>query len=214
VEIFMTRTKGIIVVAVAMSVVLTVGCGCREKESTVKNSQAKAVESKAAAAKPRVAMLTSKGRMVIELEPTLAPVTVANFIQYVQSGHYNGLVFHRVIPGFMIQGGGFDADLNQKKNNPPIVNEGRNGLKNDRGTIAMARTQVLDSATSQFFINVVNNDALNYPSNGGYAVFGKVVEGMDVVDAIAAVRTTSKKGMQDVPAEPVVIQSAEVLAAK
>ena len=159
-------------------------------------------------------MTTTKGRIVIELDPALAPVTVDNFLKYVETGHYNGLVFHRVIPGFMIQGGGFDANLNQRKTNPPIVNEGKNGLRNDRGTIAMARTQVLDSATSQFFINVVNNNALNYPSNGGYAVFGKVIEGMDVVDAIAAVKTTTQKGMQDVPVEPVVIESVEVLPAK
>jgi cyclophilin family peptidyl-prolyl cis-trans isomerase len=210
----MTSIKGTILVAVATAVVLAVGCGCKEKESTVKNDQPGAAPSKPATGKPQVAMLTSKGRIVIELEPALAPVTTQNFIDYVQSGHYNGLVFHRVIAGFMIQGGGFDADLNQKANRPPIVNEGKNGLKNNRGTIAMARTQVLDSATSQFFINLVNNAPLDYPNNGGYAVFGKVVEGMEVVDAIAAVRTTMKKGMQDVPAEAVVIQSAELLTAR
>jgi len=185
-------------IALAIAAVIAACCGCRQRENIV----------------PTVAMTTTKGRIVIELDPALAPVTVDNFLKYVETGHYNGLVFHRVIPGFMIQGGGFDANLNQKRTNPPIVNEGQNGLRNDRGTIAMARTQVLDSATSQFFINVVNNNALNYPSNGGYAVFGKVIEGMDVVDAIAAVKTTTKKGMQDVPVEPVVIESAEVVPAK
>jgi len=196
----------------ATAVALLMCFGCREKEIVVQDSQPQPSAAPAGPVKPRVAMVTTKGRMVIELEPGLAPVTVANFLQYVQAGHYNGLVFHRVIPGFMIQGGGFDAELNQRKTNPPIVNEARNGLRNDRGTIAMARTQVLDSATSQFFINVVNNNALNYPSNGGYAVFGRVVEGMDVADAIAAVRTTVRQGMRDVPAESVVIQSATVLS--
>jgi len=200
----MNNFRQIAVLAAAFAM-LTIG-GCSEKETAVKKSQP-------SVGKPQVELLTSKGRILIELEPSKAPVTVDNFIKYVQAGHYDGLVFHRVIPGFMIQGGGFDAELNQKQTMPPIVNEGKNGLKNDRGTIAMARTQVLDSATSQFFINVVNNDGLNYPSYGGYAVFGKVVDGMSVVDAIAAVRTTTKKGMDDVPVEPVVIQSARMIGA-
>jgi peptidyl-prolyl cis-trans isomerase A (cyclophilin A) len=207
-EIFIMRIIGVLSVIVAAGV-LVVGLGCREKENTL---ESKAGEAKAAI-NPRVELATSKGRIVLELDSKAAPVTVVNFLKYVQAGHYNGLVFHRVIPGFMIQGGGFDANLSQKKPNPPIVNEGQNGLKNSRGTIAMARTNVLDSATSQFFINLVNNNALDYPNNGGYAVFGKVVEGMEVVDAIAAVKTTSKMGMQDVPAEAVVIQTAKVLAA-
>lgn len=207
-EILIMRIIGVLTVIVAAGV-LAVGFGCREKENTL---ESKAGEAKAAV-NPKVELATSKGRIVLELDPKAAPVTVANFLKYVQEGHYDGLVFHRVIPGFMIQGGGFDANLIQKKTNPPIVNEGQNGLKNNRGTIAMARTNVLDSATSQFFINLVNNNALDYPNNGGYAVFGKVAEGMDVVDAIAAVKTTSKMGMQDVPAEPVVILTAKVLTA-
>jgi peptidyl-prolyl cis-trans isomerase A (cyclophilin A) len=210
------KTYGLVAIAVAVAVVVVVvfivGRGCEKKEKPVKKNDAKAAEVKAISAKPRVEMVTSRGRIVIELEPQAAPVSVANFVAYVQAGHYDGLTFHRVIPRFMIQGGGFDAGMSQKKVNAPIVNECKNGLKNDRGTIAMARTNVLDSATSQFFINLVNNDGLNYPSNGGYAVFGKVVEGMDAVDAIAAVKTTSKMGMQDVPAESVMIQSAKVLA--
>jgi peptidyl-prolyl cis-trans isomerase A (cyclophilin A) len=187
------------------------GGGCLEKEKTVASDTPKPAAAKPATGNPRVEMVTTKGRIVIELDPQAAPVTVANFTKYVEAGYYSGLTFHRVIPGFMIQGGGFDANMNQKTANSPIINEGQNGLKNNRGTIAMARTNDLNSATSQFFINVVNNEALNYPSNGGYAVFGKVVEGMDVVDAIAAVRTGVKSRMQDVPVEPVVITSARML---
>jgi cyclophilin family peptidyl-prolyl cis-trans isomerase len=205
----MSRKTGILILAAA--VMMLTNCGCRESETALRDSRSQLNSSKAGHARPRVELITSKGRIVLELEPQAAPVTVDNFLNYVRAGHYNGLIFHRVIAGFMIQGGGFDADLNQRKTNPPIINESQNGLKNDRGTVAMARTSALNSATSQFFINVVNNDALNYPSNGGYAVFGKVVEGMDVVDAIAAVPTTSRMGMRDVPVEPVVIQSATVL---
>jgi peptidyl-prolyl cis-trans isomerase B (cyclophilin B) len=164
---------------------------------------------------PRVALETSKGRIVLELYADKAPKSVANFLQYVKSGHYNGVVFHRVIDGFMIQTGGFTADMSQKPTKPPIPNEADNGLGNDRGTIAMARTSDPNSASSQFFINTVDNAALNHksktPQGWGYAVFGKVVEGMDVVDQIAKVRTGVKSGMQDVPVEPVVIQKATAL---
>ncbi len=203
------RAKSVLMIVAAAALF---GGGCLEKENTVAKESPKPVTSKPAAGKPRVELVTTKGNIVIELDPQLAPVTTANFLKYVEAGHYNGLTFHRVIPGFMIQGGGFDASMSQKPVGAPIANEGKNGLKNDRGTIAMARTNDLNSATSQFFINVVNNDALNYPSNGGYAVFGKVVQGMDVVDAIAAVKTGAKMGMRDVPVEPVVIESAKVLA--
>lgn len=202
------HTKSVLMIVVAAG--LFCG-GCLEKEKTVAADKPQTPAVKPASGNPKVEMVTNKGRIVIELDPQKAPVTTANFIKYVESGHYNGLTFHRVIPGFMIQGGGFDKDMNQKKTNASIINEGKNGLKNDRGTIAMARTNDLNSATSQFFINVVNNDGLNYPSNGGYAVFGKVVEGMNVVDAIAAVKTGAKMGMRDVPVEPVVIESAKVL---
>ncbi len=161
---------------------------------------------------PMVVMSTSKGDIEIELYPDKAPITVENFLGYVKNGFYDGTVFHRVIPGFMIQGGGFTPDMNQKTTGAPIKNEADNGLKNDRGTIAMARTNVVDSATSQFFINVANNDFLNHGSRDfGYAVFGKVVEGMDVVDRIAAAKTRSVGMVQDVPEESIVIESVRVL---
>ena len=162
---------------------------------------------------PRVKLQTTLGDIVIELNPQAAPVTVENFLRYVSEGYYDGLIFHRVIPGFMIQGGGLAADMQQKMTRPPIVNEASNGLKNDRGAIAMARTADPDSATSQFFINVANNDPLNYtgPANPGYAVFGKVVEGMDVVDEIVALATTTVGRFQNVPVAPIVIQKATVV---
>ena len=164
---------------------------------------------------PRVAFETSKGRIVVELYPDKAPKTVENFLQYVKSGHYNGVIFHRVIDGFMIQTGGFTSDMSQKPTKPPIANEADNGLRNDRGTLAMARTMDPNSASAQFFINTVSNDSLNHrgktPQGWGYAVFGKVVEGMDVVDQIAKVRTGNRSGHQNVPVEPVVIQKATAL---
>ena len=156
-------------------------------------------------------MKTSLGEMTIELDDQSAPMTVKNFLEYVDNKHYDGTVFHRVINGFMIQGGGMTADLRPKPTHDPIINEASNGLKNDRGTLAMARTSDPDSATSQFFINHKDNDFLNYtgpsPDKIGYAVFGKVVEGMDVVDKIAAVKTGSQSGYDDVPVEPVEITS-------
>jgi peptidyl-prolyl cis-trans isomerase B (cyclophilin B) len=160
-------------------------------------------------------MKTTMGDMVIELDAEAAPVTVKNFLEYVNDGFYDGTVFHRVIKDFMIQGGGMDKDLNPKSNNDPIVNEASNGLKNDRGTLAMARAGDPDSATSQFFINHKDNDFLNYtgssPDKIGYAVFGRVTDGMDVVDAIAAVKTTRKDYYDDVPAETVEILSVKVM---
>ncbi len=161
----------------------------------------------------KVKMQTSMGDIVIELNPEKAPITVKNFLGYVEESFFDGLIFHRVIKGFMIQGGGFTPDMAQKDTNDPIKIESSNGLKNDRGTIAMARTNVPDSATSQFFINHANNDFLNYagPGNPGYAVFGKVIEGMDVVDKIASVKTTIRRGMEDVPVETVVIDSAVII---
>jgi peptidyl-prolyl cis-trans isomerase A (cyclophilin A) len=161
---------------------------------------------------PRVKLATSAGDIVVELAPDKAPKTVANFLQYVRDKHYDGTVFHRVIDGFMIQGGGFTAELQQKATRAPVPLEAKNGLKNDLGTIAMARTGDPNSATSQFFINVKNNDMLNAPNpdGHGYTVFGKVVSGMDVVDKIRAARTGNKGGMQNVPLEPITIQSATV----
>ena len=165
---------------------------------------------KAEEANPVVIMETSKGTITIELYPNKAPDTVKNFLSYVDNQFYDGLIFHRVIPNFMIQGGGFTKDLVKKSSNPPIKNEADNGLKNNRGTLAMARTNDPNSATCQFFINLKDNDFLDYknPRNPGYAVFGTVTDGMDVVDAIAAVKTVSKDGYRDVPATPVVITKA------
>ena len=165
----------------------------------------------AQAGSPMVVMKTSMGTIKIELDEAKAPVTVKNFLAYVDEGFYDGTIFHRVIDGFMVQGGGFTADMTQKPTKPPIKNEAGNGLKNLRGTIAMARTSVVDSATAQFFINVVDNAFLDHrddTSQGfGYAVFGRVVEGMDVVDKIKKVATTTHQGMADMPAQPVMIES-------
>ena len=152
---------------------------------------------------------TSHGTIKIELDPDLAPVTAENFLKYVDEGLYAGTIFHRVIPGFMIQGGGFDPQMKEKATNPPITNEADNGLKNLRGTLSMARTQVKDSATSQFFINLQDNDFLDHGTRDfGYAVFAKVVEGMDVVDKIAGVATGNQGPHGDVPVEPITIESA------
>jgi peptidyl-prolyl cis-trans isomerase A (cyclophilin A) len=162
---------------------------------------------------PMILMSTSMGDIKIELYEDKAPVTVKNFLGYVNDKFYDGTIFHRVIPNFMIQGGGFDKDVKQKPTKAPIKNEAANGLKNDAGTIAMARTGDPDSATAQFFINVVNNDGLNRPKpdGHGYAVFGKVVDGLDVVHKIEHVKTTTKGMYQDVPAEAVVIKSISVV---
>ncbi|MBL8408583.1 MAG: peptidyl-prolyl cis-trans isomerase [Candidatus Accumulibacter sp.] len=172
--------------------------------------------SVAALATPSVDMQTSMGRIVIELDSEKAPKTVQNFVQYVNEGFYNGTVFHRVIPGFMIQGGGFTVDLQQKSAARKVENEGKNGLKNDRGTIAMARTADPHSASSQFFINHRDNAALNYPASDGwgYTVFGKVTQGMEVVDKIAKVPTGNRSMHQDVPLEPVIIQSVKIIPEK
>jgi peptidyl-prolyl cis-trans isomerase A (cyclophilin A) len=158
---------------------------------------------------PVVVLNTSLGKIKLELDAEKAPITVENFLAYVDAGFYDGTVFHRVIPGFMIQGGGMNADLGQKETRGPIQNEADNGLENDRGTVAMARTAAKDSATAQFFINLKDNDFLNHGARDfGYAVFGRVVEGMDVVDKIAAVPTGGKGMHQNVPLEPVLIISA------
>ncbi|MCP5267310.1 MAG: peptidyl-prolyl cis-trans isomerase [Burkholderiaceae bacterium] len=171
-------------------------------------------DAAAAQASPRVTIKTTKGEIVVELYPDKAPKTVANFLQYTRDGHYDGTIFHRVIGHFMIQGGGFEPGFYQGKFQPkatraPIELESRNGLRNDVGWIAMARTNVPDSATSQFFINTVDNDGLNHPSpdGHGYAVFGKVVSGMEVVGAIAGVPTGTVGPFRDVPTEAVLIES-------
>ncbi len=163
----------------------------------------------------KVKMTTSLGEIIIEVDNKNAPVSAANFLNYVKEGFYNGTIFHRVIPGFMAQGGGFDTDFKEKKSNAPITNEADNGLKNNRGTLAMARTGDPHSASSQFFINYKDNGFLNYSSKTaqgwGYAVFAKVIEGMDVVDAMEKVATGSKGHYQDVPKENIVIENVEIL---
>ncbi len=166
---------------------------------------------------PRVRLQTNHGVVVLELYPEKAPKTVANFLAYVQSGFYDGTIFHRVVPGFVVQGGGFDASFRQKPTKPPVENEATNGLSNLRGTVAMARTAEVHSATSQFFINLKDNTFLDHrdttPRGYGYCVFGRVVEGMDVVDAIAAIPTGPGGPFPaEVPHKPVVIVKAEVLA--
>lgn len=165
---------------------------------------------------PVVKMTTSLGTIRIQLDAGKAPATTQNFLDYVNDKFYDGLIFHRVIPGFMIQGGGFDAQMKQKETRAPIKNEAANGLKNDSGTIAMARTSVVDSATAQFFINVKDNDFLNHRSTSadgyGYAVFGRVIEGMEVVQKIEKVKTGNKGFHQDVPLDAVVIESVTVEA--
>lgn len=164
---------------------------------------------------PVVELDTSMGAIVIELNDEKAPKTVENFLNYVKSGHYDGTIFHRIIDGFMIQGGGMDVDMNEKSTNKPVENEADNGLKNDAGTIAMARTQDPHSATSQFFVNVKDNDFLNHSGKNmqgwGYTVFGKVTSGMDVIEKMRGV-PTGRFGMHaDVPKEPVVINSATII---
>lgn len=165
-----------------------------------------------------VILHTNFGNITLELDKEKAPITVENFISYVNKGHYNGTIFHRVISNFMIQGGGFDAEMNQKSTDAPIKNEANNGLKNVVGTIAMARTSDPHSASSQFFINVKDSSFLDFTSEShqgwGYAVFGKVTEGMDVVEKIKMVKTGRSGGHQDVPVEPVIIEKAEVVKAE
>jgi len=163
----------------------------------------------------QVLMTTTVGPITLELDADNAPKTVENFLSYVSNGFYDGTIFHRVIDNFMIQGGGFDADMSQKETGAPIENEANNGLKNLRGSIAMARTQDPHSATAQFFINVKDNDFLNHTGENmqgwGYAVFGKVAEGEDVLDKIRCVQTGSQAGHQDVPVEPIIIESVTIV---
>lgn len=164
---------------------------------------------------PMVLLQTSLGDVTVELDQEKAPISTKNFLEYVESKHFDGTIFHRVIKGFMVQGGGFDQNMKQKPTKPPIKNEAGNGLNNLKGTIAMARTNVVDSATAQFFINAVDNSFLDHknetPTGFGYAVFGKVVKGIDVVEKIEKVATTSRAGMSDVPVEPVLIKSVTLV---
>lgn len=167
------------------------------------------------ATNPQVRLTTNYGEIILELNQEKAPKTVANFLSYVESGHYNGTIFHRVISNFMIQGGGFDLDFNQKPTQEPVENEADNGLSNKKGSIAMARTMDPHSASAQFFINVKDNDFLNHSAKNaqgwGYAVFGEVISGMEVVEKIKDVPTGSKQGHQDVPVDEVTIETAEVV---
>ena len=163
---------------------------------------------------PVVSLVTTLGEIRVALRPDKAPITVDNFLKYVKAGHYNGTIFHRVMPNFMAQGGGMDVKMVEKPTRPPIRNEAKNGLRNSRGTIAMARTNDPNSASAQFFINVKDNHALDFGIRGaGYAVFGDVIQGMDVVDRIVAVPTTTKGDHQNVPETPIVVKSARVVAA-
>jgi peptidyl-prolyl cis-trans isomerase A (cyclophilin A) len=183
---------------------------CKQEGS--KQAEVENKSSEAKGGNPVVIMSTSKGDIKIELFKDKAPITIENFLSYVNDGFYDGTIFHRVIPNFMIQGGGFTPDFSQKPTKPPIKNEAKNGLKNERGTLAMARTQVVDSATSQFFINLVDNSFLdNGARDYGYAVFGKVIDGMGVVDEIAAVNTGTRGMYGDVPQEDVTITSVKVV---
>ncbi len=196
----MTRTILLCIITMAAAFLSSTGVASFAGEQEMKQAQ-----------NPVVIMETSEGTVRIELLQEKAPLTVKNFLTYVDEGFYNGTIFHRVIDNFMIQGGGFTPDMKQKQPHEPIKNEASGELKNERGTIAMARTGVIDSATSQFFINVKDNEFLNHrdESQGGfgYAVFGKVIEGMDVVDKIKAVKTTTVGPFQNVPEKPVIIES-------
>jgi peptidyl-prolyl cis-trans isomerase A (cyclophilin A) len=187
-----------------------VSAGCKQEGS--KQGQTETEKSETEGGNPVVIMSTSKGDIKIELFKDKAPISVENFLSYAGDGYYDGTIFHRVIPNFMVQGGGFTPDFSQKPTKSPIKNEAKNGLKNERGTLAMARTQVVDSATSQFFINLVDNSFLdNGVRDYGYTVFGKVIGGMDVVDAIAAVETGNNGMYGDVPQEEVIIKSVKVV---
>jgi cyclophilin family peptidyl-prolyl cis-trans isomerase len=200
---------------------LITGCNATEpgspekSEKITENQPNEATKSgEKMSANPKIKLETSKGTMMIELDAEKAPLSSANFVQYVNDGFYDGLIFHRVIPNFMVQGGGMNPDMSEKGNKIPINNEANNGLKNDRGTLAMARTNDPHSATSQFFINLKDNDFLNHtsetPAGWGYAVFGKVTDGLDVIDEIAKVKTGNHGGHGDVPLEPVLIIKATV----
>ena len=200
----------------AIALLMLAGASALSAQDSKPTATAAAATTPTAAAAPRVTLKTNMGNIVIELNPAKAPKSVENFLQYVKDKHYDGTIFHRVIPTFMIQGGGFSQDMVMKPTRPPVANEADNGLSNLRGTVAMARSGDPNSATAQFFINVIDNPNLNFFSkdNGqtwGYAVFGKVVSGMEVVDAIKVVERGAKGPLpQDVPVSPVIILSAEL----
>ncbi len=195
--------------------VLLGGCNAQEPAKTEKATESKTKTGEKMSANPIIKMETSKGTMTIELDAEKAPNSAANFVAYVEDGFYDGVIFHRVIPNFMVQGGGMNPDMSEKANKKAsIKNEANNGLKNDRGTLAMARTNDPHSASSQFFVNLKDNDFLNHtsesPAGWGYAVFGKITDGMDVIDEIAKVKTGNHGGHGDVPLEAVTIIKATV----
>lgn len=202
----MTRAHAILATLLLGAALAATGCGGKDPGTQARSAQQAAGQP----GNPQVLIETSKGNITVELFTDKAPVTVKNFLGYVNSGFYDGTVFHRVIPAFMIQGGGMLPDMTEKPNGTPIKNEANNGLQNLRGTLAMARTDDPHSATSQFFINVADNDFLNHrgesPEGWGYAVFGRVVSGMEVADAIAAVPRGSRGMHEDVPLDPVVMK--------
>lgn len=202
-----------LILAVAVAGLCLIGC---DEEADVSTAPDKDKTEDKPVGMKYVELVTNKGKIVLEIDGQKAPVTSANFLRYLKENFYDGTIFHRVIPGFMIQGGGFLPGMMKKPAHDPIINESSNGLKNTRGTIAMARTNAPNSATCQFFINVVDNHRLNYVSDArpGYAVFGKVIEGMEVVDEIANVRTGQAGSYRDVPVEPVVIESARAIKSR
>ena len=205
---------------IGICALMLVGCENKQEEKTAETPTAanETTETENSTVENSfVKINTNQGSFIVELNGQKAPITVKNFLNYVNEGFYSQTLFHRIIPGFMIQGGGFTTDFDQKPTQSPIKNEADNGLKNLRGTIAMARTMDPNSASAQFFVNLANNDFLDYrsatPQGWGYAVFGKVVEGMDVVDTISKVKTASRAGHEDVPVENVIIESIEVVPA-
>jgi len=203
-------------ISLVLMLVVFLGVGAVLAADNDKKTERAKDEKKAEGKLVKVKLETNMGEIILELNAEKAPVTVKNFLRYVDEKFYDGVIFHRVIKGFMVQGGGFAADMKRKETHKPIKNEASNGLKNNLGTIAMARTNNPDSATSQFFINHKNNNFLNYVKgkSAGYAVFGKVIKGMDVVNKIAAVKTRKYKGKADVPVEPVIIKKARVIKDK
>lgn len=207
-----TRLIGVVSMCVLMPISLLVACDKKQEENT---SNKETTQGGEAVNNPIVKIDTNLGSFIVELNEQKAPITVKNFLHYVNEGFYTQTLIHRVIPGFMIQGGGFTTEFTQKPTQPSIKNEADNGLHNSRGTIAMARTSDPDSASAQFFINVADNNFLDYtsptPQGWGYAVFGHVVEGMDIVDAISKQKTGTRSGHADVPTNNVVIESIEVV---
>jgi cyclophilin family peptidyl-prolyl cis-trans isomerase len=221
------RQRGLVATAVVLVLTTAVSCAGDQEPSLSASEKPTPRPTAADKAKkddkpspdnPQVILETSMGTIRLELFKDKAPITVKNFLDYVDAGFYDGTIYHRVIPNFMIQGGGFTPDMKQKPTRDPIKNEAGNGVSNERGTIAMARTGVVDSATAQFFINVVDNAMLDHRDNSprgfGYCVFGRVIEGMDVVDKIRAVKTHSASGHDDVPVETVLIKSAKRVEAQ